>query len=130
MNEWGKSGTGPGEFIVAHSISVSPQGNVYVADRENGRLQWFDRHGLFLGQRRYGGQLFSVAFSPGGDLYIGVKPRGVPFDQEFNVVKIDPATGEMLGRIEVGAHELAFSPDGTLWPASRNSELLLFRPRN
>lgn len=130
VHEWGKYGTGPGEFIVLHSISVGPQGNVYVADRDNGRVQWFDQQGQFLGEHRYGGQLFSLAFSPSGDLYIGVKPKGVPFDQEFNVVKIDATTGEMLGRIEVGAHELAFSPDGTLWPALRNSELLLFRPRN
>ncbi len=128
VHEWGKRGTGPSEFIVAHSIAVSPQGDVYVADRENGRLQWFDQHGKFLGQWKYGGQLFSVAFSPAEDLYVGVRPRGVP--QEFNVVKIDPATGEMLGRIEVRAHELAFSPDGALWPATRSGELLLFRPSN
>lgn len=40
-----------------------------------------------------------------------------------------PKTGEMIGRIDVFGHELAFSPDGMLFPATRRSELLLFRPR-
>jgi DNA-binding beta-propeller fold protein YncE len=39
IRQWGRSGTGPGEFNVVHSIAVGPQGNLYVADRENGRLQ-------------------------------------------------------------------------------------------
>ncbi len=45
LRQWGKRGTGPGEFDVFHSIAVGPQGNIYVADRENGRLQWFDPQG-------------------------------------------------------------------------------------
>ena len=70
VRAWGKHGSGPGEFQVVHAIAVSPQGHVYVADRENGRLQWFDPQGQFLGQWTYGGQLFTVAFSPAGDLYV------------------------------------------------------------
>lgn len=127
VREWGNRGTGLGEFHVAHSIAVSPQGNVYVADRENGRLQWFDRHGKFLGQWKYGGQLYSLAFNPSGELYISLRPiRGVL--ENNNVVKIDQATGKMLGRIEVIAHELDFSPDGSLLPATRSNKLLLFPP--
>jgi DNA-binding beta-propeller fold protein YncE len=131
VGEWGQPGDGPGEFKVLHSIATGPQGNVYVADRENGRLQWFDRHGEFLGQWKYARQLYSVAFNPAGELYISVE---LPEDAaaaalQSNVIWIDPATGEMLGRVEVFAHELAFAPDGTLLPATRSSELLLFRPR-
>lgn len=127
VREWGRRGTGPGEFNVVHSIAVSPQGDIYVADRENGRLQWFDRHGQFLGLWKYGGLLHSVAFSPAGDLFVALRPGRGP--EEAWVVKIDASTGEMLGRADVVAHELAFSPDGTLLPATRSGELLLFRAR-
>jgi DNA-binding beta-propeller fold protein YncE len=129
VREWGKRGSGPGEFQVVHAIAVGPQGSVYVADRENGRLQWFDPQGQFLGQWTYGGRLFTVAFSPTGDLYVSTHPRGVSWDTEFNVIKIDPTSGTMLGRFEVRAHELSIAPDGALLPATLSSQLLLFRLR-
>jgi len=129
VREWGKRGAGPGEFNTAHSIAVSPQGNVYVADRENGRLQWFDPQGKYLGEFKFGGQLYTVAFSKAGELFVATHPKGVPLDNEFSVVKLDPITGRMLGRFEVRSHELAVAPDGTLLPATRGSQLLLFKPR-
>ena len=127
VSEWGSRGTGPGQFVVAHSVAVGPQGIVYVADRENGRLQSFDQDGQFLALWEYARQLYSVAFSPSGDLYISVSLGGDP--EEAYVIKIDPANGEILGRMDGYGHEMAFSPDGTLWPASSASELVLFRPR-
>jgi DNA-binding beta-propeller fold protein YncE len=129
VREWGKHGSGPGEFNVVHAIAVGPQGNVYVADRENGRLQWFDPQGKFLGQWTFGGQLYTVAFSQTVELFVSTHPKGVSLDSEFNVIKIDPANGKMLGRFEVRAHELAVAPDGALLPATRGSQLLFLRPR-
>jgi DNA-binding beta-propeller fold protein YncE len=129
VRAWGKRGPGPGEFQVVHAIAVGPQGHVYVADRSHGRLQWFDPQGQFLGQWTYGGQLFTVAFSQAGELYISTHPRGVSWDMEFNVIKIDPASGQMLGCVEVRAHELAVAPDGALLPATRSGHLLVLRLR-
>ena len=129
VREWGKPGSGPGEFHGVHGIAVGPQGHVYVADRKNGRLQWFDPQGKFLGQWTYGGELFTVAFSQAGDLYVSTHPTGVAWDTEFNVIKLDPASGKMLGRFEVPAHELTIAPDGALLPATLSSQLLLFRLR-
>jgi hypothetical protein len=51
-------------------------------------------------------------------------------DTEFNVLKIDPTSGKMLGRVEVPAHELAVAPDGALLPATRSGQLLVLRLRN
>jgi DNA-binding beta-propeller fold protein YncE len=129
VRQWGKRGTGPGEFNLAHAIAISPQGNVYVADRGNGRLQWFDPQGKFLGEFKYGGELYNVTFDQAGDLYVSTHVKGVPLDTEFNMVKIDPVSGTMLGRFEVRSHQLSAAPDGTLLPGTRSGDLLLFRPR-
>ena len=129
VRQWGRPGTGPGEFDVVHAIAVGPQGNLYVADRENGRLQWFTPEGEFLGQWKFGGQLYNVAFGTTGEMYVSTHPKDVSFDEEFDVVKVDPATGQLLGRFRVRSHELAIGPDGALFPATRSGQLLLFRPR-
>ena len=109
---------------------MGPQGNLYIADRENGRLQWFDQRGKFLGEWRYGGQFYAVAFTKAGEFYAATHPKGVPLDNEFNVVKIDLASGKILGKFEVRSHELAVTPDGTLLPATRGSQLVLLTPRH
>ena len=48
VKSWGEYGTGPGQFDTPHSIATDAQGNVYVADRGNRRLQVFDGDGKFL----------------------------------------------------------------------------------
>jgi len=48
--EWGKKGDKPGEFNTPHGIDVDAHGHVYVADRENNRIQKFDAKGTFLKQ--------------------------------------------------------------------------------
>ena len=47
LSSWGKPGTGPGEFNIAHNICCDDDGWVYVADRENHRIQVFDGNGRF-----------------------------------------------------------------------------------
>src|SRR5262245_43304314 len=47
---WGKPGSGPGQFHVPHGIAVDRQGTVYVADRENSRIQLFAPDGKFLSE--------------------------------------------------------------------------------
>jgi DNA-binding beta-propeller fold protein YncE len=50
IKSWGEPGDKPGQFNVPHSIAVDAQGNVYVADRGNRRIQVFDGDGNFLRQ--------------------------------------------------------------------------------
>ncbi len=45
---WGKPGTGPGEFQIPHGIAVDREGLIYVADRENCRLQRFTSDGAYV----------------------------------------------------------------------------------
>ena len=44
---WGESGTDPGQFNIVHNIATDSAGWVYVADRENHRIQVFDSNGKF-----------------------------------------------------------------------------------
>ena len=47
INSFGSPGSGPGQFRVPHSVRVSRDGRVYVADRENNRVQVFTAEGEF-----------------------------------------------------------------------------------
>jgi DNA-binding beta-propeller fold protein YncE len=47
---WGEPGDGPGQFNLPHGIGVDSRGRVYVADRENSRVQRFSAEGRFLDQ--------------------------------------------------------------------------------
>ena len=44
---WGESGTGKGQFNIVHNIVVDNNGWVYVADRENRRIQIFGSDGKY-----------------------------------------------------------------------------------
>jgi len=52
VKAWGTLGTAPGEFSLPHAIAVDSRGRVYVADRNNARIQVFDQDGKFLDQWR------------------------------------------------------------------------------
>jgi DNA-binding beta-propeller fold protein YncE len=132
VREWGKRGTGQGEFVNAHAIAISPDGMLYVADRENGRLQWFDLEGRFVGEKHFGGLLYSVAISATGEVYVGTQPRGVPFGKDAYIMQFDPASGTIIGKIEAAAHLLSVTPDGTLLPGTlvdKTDSVLLLRPK-
>ena len=44
---WGESGTAEGQFNVVHYLATDKEGWVYVADRENRRIQIFDSNGKY-----------------------------------------------------------------------------------
>ena len=48
LKSWGRRGSKPGEFKTPHSIAADAQGNIYVADRGNRRIQVFDGDGNLL----------------------------------------------------------------------------------
>lgn len=47
LMSWGERGTGQGQFNTPHAIATDADGNVYVADRGNRRIQVFDGNGAF-----------------------------------------------------------------------------------
>jgi DNA-binding beta-propeller fold protein YncE len=47
LKTWGEAGTDPGQFNIVHNIATDADGWVYVADRENHRVQVFDGNGRY-----------------------------------------------------------------------------------
>ena len=47
LKSWGEPGTDPGQFNIVHNIVTDDDGWVYVADRENHRVQVFDGNGKY-----------------------------------------------------------------------------------
>jgi DNA-binding beta-propeller fold protein YncE len=50
LMSFGEPGNQPGQFNTPHSIAADAQGNIYVADRGNRRIQVFNTDGKFLRQ--------------------------------------------------------------------------------
>lgn len=48
VRSWGEPGDKPGQFHVPHGIAIDSLGVIYVADRENDRIQRFNLEGDFL----------------------------------------------------------------------------------
>jgi DNA-binding beta-propeller fold protein YncE len=69
--EWGKRGTGPGEFGLPHNVVVDAQGQVYVTDRDNQRIQVFDANGKFLREWTGTGGVSGLAMTADGRIVTG-----------------------------------------------------------
>src|SRR5207302_42663 len=70
LGAWGRKGAGEGEFNLPHSIAVDARGRVYVADRENARIQVFTPEGKFLAQWANGVHPYGIAMTPDAKLIV------------------------------------------------------------
>jgi len=67
---WGKPGAGPGQFHIPHGIAVDGRGTVYVADRENSRIQLFSPDGEFLAEWTDVARPCQVFINATGNVYV------------------------------------------------------------
>jgi DNA-binding beta-propeller fold protein YncE len=70
IKAWGQTGYAPGQFRMAHSISIDADGRVFVADRGNNRVQLFDQEGKFLAQWTQFGRPSGISFDQRGQVYV------------------------------------------------------------
>ena len=117
-------GPGPDQFSIAHAIRVAEDGMVYVADRENRRVQMFTNDGKFVKQyiRHNAPFARNVALSPDAEqkyLYVG---GGI------DIVILDRKTLEFVdviggGGLLGGGHQIATDAKGNIYVAQTNRGL-------
>jgi len=95
---WGGYGKGNGEFKNPLGITIDDEGNVYIADNNNHRIQKFNRESKFL--RKWGYK----SDTPGNFMY----PRGIAYknnqiyvsESDIPRVQIFNKNGKYLGKIK------------------------------
>ena len=124
---WGAPGTDPGEFSIAHNIATDADGYVYVADRENHRIQIFDANGNFEDQWPNVHRPCGIYISEEQHVYVGELGWGMAVQR--NVPNIGPRVsvldrrGNTLARLgngygtEVGQF---ISPHGICIDSAKN----------
>ena len=70
IKSWGSKGSETGQFDTLDSIAVDAQGNVYVAELGNKRIQVFDNNGEFKAQISNIGAPRAICISPGSHQYL------------------------------------------------------------
>jgi hypothetical protein len=117
-------GPGPQNFSIVHAIRVTRDGTVYVADRENRRVQVFTAQGKFVKQLVKTDTPFArdLALSPDSAqqfLYVG---------NGQDIVVVDRARLEIVGSIKVpgmigGGHHIATDSKGNIYVAQTTAGL-------
>jgi DNA-binding beta-propeller fold protein YncE len=70
LRSWGEPGSGPGQFNLPHGIALDSRGRVYVADRENSRIQVFGAQGEFLTEWTGVARPMQVAIDPAQNVFV------------------------------------------------------------
>ena len=93
--DFGKRGTGEGEFNLPRDITIAPDGRLYVVDSGNFRVQIFDREGKFLKAFGSIGRQFGNFARP---REVAVDRQGIVYvsDAAFGNMQIFTAEGELL----------------------------------
>jgi DNA-binding beta-propeller fold protein YncE len=130
--DWGKRGVGPGEFNTPHSIGVDSKGRVYVADRENNRIQVFDAQGRFLKQWTHLGATQNLFITPKDEMWIITHRNNIEnitYDTlAGRIMKIDIESGRILGSMESPGHWIHVTPDKLIFIGSLTGNVFRWYP--
>ncbi|WP_438000973.1 hypothetical protein WMF26_15605 [Sorangium sp. So ce185] len=128
LSEWGEKGFGRGQFDTPHGIATDDEGRVYVADRENARVQVFSADGGYLAQWKSAalGRPWAIAFGPDRHVYVvdggdqdPERPRGHVLRLNLGGEIVDRwgTSGDGPGEIDWG-HGIAVGRDGSVYVTS------------
>jgi sugar lactone lactonase YvrE len=113
-----------GDFKVAHAVAVDDQ-HIYVADRENARIQVYSLDGALLESRVSPGGNHTYSLKPlGGGRLVAVEGRDGA-DRKGAVVRIYAADGRIERSFDIGlpgadaslGHDIAVGPDSKAYVA-------------
>jgi hypothetical protein len=109
---------------------VDDEGIVYVADRNNARVQRFNLDGKYLGEWDHLGKATAIAFRDGA-LWVGTQYANVPNEADGWHMKIDRKTGKILELTESGCshHVLNINKNGELLSGARPDTVYWFRKK-
>jgi DNA-binding beta-propeller fold protein YncE len=102
---WGEPGTDPGCFNIPHNIATDSEGLVYVADRENHRVQVFDGKGRYQYQinNLHRPCALFIDRANGGRIFVGELPSHLPVNAAVpNIgarVSVLTLKGDLLARV-------------------------------
>jgi DNA-binding beta-propeller fold protein YncE len=95
--QWGKRGSGPGEFQLPHNIVVDARDRVYVTDRDNRRVEIFDANGKFLNEWRDTGGVSALAMTGDQHIWTGEVLRSLDGKPVARLSKAPTAHGMAVG---------------------------------
>lgn len=118
LAEWGRKGSAPGEFNLPHSIVLDAAGQVYVADRENHRIQIFTPDGKFVKEWKGFGSPWGLAITSRGEIFMadGYANRVLKLSPEGRVLGTLGSPGKLPGQFAY-AHHLAVGKRGEIYVA-------------
>jgi DNA-binding beta-propeller fold protein YncE len=117
IKSWGGKGTAPGQFQVAHGIDIDRAGNLWVADRENQRVEVFTHDGKFVREIHFAGLPCDLEIGRRSIFMVnGYAAQLLKLDLDGKVQAALGHPGKALG--EFGeAHMVAVSPKGDVYVA-------------
>jgi hypothetical protein len=98
VKSWGSRGTEPGQFDTPHSLATDGQGNVYVADLGNKRIQVFDNDGTFKTQIANVGGPWAICISGGAHPYLYSSNSNDPRTLDNGEIYKMELDGRILGK--------------------------------
>jgi len=127
LREWGEAGSGSGEFNLVHGIAIDTSSIIYVADRENGRIQRFDRNGNLLGIWDGLGRVVSVHID-GDALWVAVQRLDQPGGSVGWLLRLNRDDGSVDGLVAIPeTHGVTISPRGEPLVGLRPNRILWYR---
>jgi len=120
IKTWGKKGRGPGEFDLPHSLVFDAQGLLYIADRNNARIQVFDADGAFVRESKHPGTPCGLFITPDQTIWLAHGHTGqiMTLDLNGNVLGTMGGAGQGKALGKYGeAHYIAVSARGEIYVA-------------